>query len=109
MNLKYEKLENQIINEKNKKVYYELLNEICEKDIDNMDMCKKIIDKSFKKRLSQNDEIKLKSKIKQVFGRSSANLDGDDSLEKWLDYIDINYTIENNKIIIGEYREGEYI
>lgn len=102
MNLKYEKLENQIINEKNKKVYYELLNEICEKDIDNMDMCKKIIDKSFKKRLSQNDEIKLKSKIKQVFGRSSANLDGDDSLEKWLDYIDINYTIENNKIIIGE-------
>lgn len=102
MNLKYEKLENQIINEKNKKVYYELLNEICEKDIDNMDMCKKIIDKSFKKRLSQNDEIKLKSKIKQVFGRSSANLDGDNSLEKWLEYIDINYKIENNKIIIGE-------
>ena len=102
MSLKYEKLENQIINEKNKKVYYELLNQICEKDIENMDMCKKIIDKSFKKRLSQNDEIKLKSKIKQVFGRYSANLDGDDSLEKWLDYIDINYTIENNKIIIGE-------
>ena len=63
---------------------------------------KKIIIKSFKKKLSQNDEIKLKGKIKQVFGRNSANLDGDDSLEKWLDYIDINYTIENNKIIIGE-------
>ena len=55
-----------------------------------MDMCKKIIDKSFKKRLSQNDELKLKSKIKQVFGRNSANLDGDDSLDKWLEYIDIN-------------------
>lgn len=102
MNLKYEKLENQIINEKNKKVYYELLNEICEKDIDNMDMCKKIIDKSFKKRLSENDEIKLKSKIKQVFGRYSANLDSDDGLEKWLEYIDINYKIEDKKIIIGE-------
>ena len=102
MSLKYEKLENRAINEKDKKVYYELLNEICEKDIDNMDMCKKIIDKSFKKRLSENDEVKLKGKIKQVFGRNSANLDGDDSLEKWLDYIDINYTIENNKIIIGE-------
>ena len=102
MSLKYEQLENQIINEKNKKVYYELLNQICEKDIDNMDMCKKIINKSFKKKLSQNDELKLKSKIKQIFGRSSANLDGDDSLEKWLDYIDINYKIENNKIIIGE-------
>lgn len=102
MNLKYEKLENQIINEKDKKIYYELLNQICENDINNMDMCKKIIDKSFKKRLSQNDEIKLKSKIKSIFGRNSANLDGDDSLEKWIDYIDINYTIENNKIIIGE-------
>ena len=102
MSLKYEKLENQIVDVKDKKVYYELLNQICEKDIDNMDMCKKIINKSFKKKLSQNDELKLKSKIKQVFGRSSANLDGDDSLEKWLDYIDINYTIENNKIIIGE-------
>ena len=102
MSLKYKELENQIINEKNKKVYYELLNQICEKDIENMDMCKKIINKSFKKKLSQNDEIKLKSKIKQVFGRSSANLDGDDSLEKWLEYIDINYKIENNKIIIGE-------
>ena len=102
MSLKYEQLENQIINEKNKKVYYELLNQICEKDIENMDMCKKIINKSFKKKLSQNDELKLKSKIKQIFGRSSANLDGDDSLEKWLDYIDINYKIENNKIIIGE-------
>ena len=67
-----------------------------------MDMCKKIIDKSFKKRLSQNDELKLKSKIKQVFGRNSANLDGDDSLDKWLEYIDINYTIEDKKIIIGE-------
>lgn len=102
MNLKYEKLENQIINEKDKKIYYELLNQICEKDIDNMDMCKKIINKSFKKKLSQNDELKLKSKIKQIFGRSSANLDSDDSLEKWLEYIDINYKIENNKIIIGE-------
>lgn len=102
MSLKYAELENQIINVKDKKSYYELLNQICEKDIDNMDMCKKIINKSFKKKLSQNDELKLKSKIKQVFGRSSANLDGDDSLEKWLDYIDINYTIENNKIIIGE-------
>lgn len=102
MSLKYAELENQIINEKNKKVYYELLNQICEKDIDNMDMCKKIIDKSFKKRLSQNDEIKLKSKIKSIFGRNSANLDSDDSLEKWLEYIDINYKIENNKIIIGE-------
>lgn len=102
MSLKYEELENRAINEKDKKVYYELLNQICENDINNMDMCKKIIDKSFKKRLSQNDEIKLKSKIKQVFGRNSANLDGDNSLEKWLDYIDINYKIENNKIIIGE-------
>lgn len=102
MNLKYEKLENQIINEKDKKIYYELLNQICENDINNMDMCKKIIDKSFKKKLSQNDELKLKSKIKQIFGRSSANLDSDDSLEKWLEYIDINYKIENNKIIIGE-------
>ena len=102
MSLKYEKLENQIINEKNKKVYYELLNQICEKDIENMDMSKKIIDKSFKKRLSQNDEIKLKSKIKSIFGRNAANLDGDDSLEKWLDYIDINYKIEDKKIIIGE-------
>ena len=102
MSLKYAELENKIINEKDKKNYYELLNQICEKDIENMDMSKKIIDKSFKKRLSENDEIKLKGKIKQVFGRNSANLDGDDSLEKWLDYIDINYTIENNKIIIGE-------
>ena len=102
MSLKYAELENKIINEKDKKNYYELLNEICEKDIENMDMCKKIINKSFKKKLSQNDEIKLKSKIKQIFGRSSANLDGDDSLDKWLEYIDINYTIENNKIIIGE-------
>ena len=97
MSLKYAELENKIINEKDKKVYYELLNQICENDINNMDMCKKIIDKSFKKRLSENDEIKLKSKIKQVFGRSSANLDGDDSLEKWLDYIDINYIIEDKK------------
>ena len=102
MSLKYKELENQIINEKNKKLYYKLLNQICEKDIENMDMCKKIIDKSFKKRLSQNDELKLKSKIKQVFGRNSANLDGDDSLGKWLEYIDINYTIEDKKIIIGE-------
>lgn len=102
MSLKYEELENRAINEKDKKVYYELLNQICEKDIENMDMCKKIIDKSFKKRLSQNDELKLKSKIKQVFGRNSANLDGDDSLDKWLEYIDINYTIEDKKIIIGE-------
>lgn len=102
MSLKYEELENRAINEKDKKVYYELLNQICENDINNMDMCKKIIDKSFKKRLSENDEIKLKSKIKQVFGRSSANLDGDESLEKWLDYIDINYIIEDKKIIIGE-------
>ena len=102
MSLKYKELENQIINEKNKKVYYELLNQICEKDIENMDMCKKIINKSFKKKLSQNDEIKLKSKIKQVFGRYSANLDGDDGLEKWLEYIDINYKIEDKKIIIGE-------
>nr|WP_288526690.1 hypothetical protein [uncultured Romboutsia sp.] len=102
MSLKYKELENQIINEKNKKLYYKLLNQICEKDIENMDMCKKIIDKSFKKRLSQNDELKLKSKIKQVFGRNSANLDGDDSLDKWLEYIDINYTIEDKKIIIGE-------
>lgn len=102
MNLKYEKLENRAINEKDKKVYYELLNQICENDIENMDVCKKIINKSFKKRLSQNDEIKLKSKIKQVFGRNAANLDGDDSLEKWLDYIDINYKIEDKKIIIGE-------
>ena len=69
MSLKYEQLENQIINEKNKKVYYELLNQICEKDIENMDMCKKIINKSFKKKLSQNDEIKLKGKIKHIFGR----------------------------------------
>ena len=102
MNLKYAELENQIINEKDKKIYYELLNQICENDINNMDMSKKIINKSFKKKLSENDEIKLKSKIKQIFGRNSANLDGDDSLEKWLDYIDINYKIENNKIIIGE-------
>ena len=102
MSLKYKELENQIINEKNKKVYYELLNQICEKDIENMDMCKKIINKSFLKKLSQNDEIKLKSKIKSIFGRSSANLDGDDSLEKWLEYIDINYKIEDKKIIIGE-------
>ena len=102
MSLKYKELENQIINEKNKKLYYKLLNQICEKDIENMDMCKKIIDKSFKKRLSQNDELKLKSKIKQVFGRNSANLDGDVSLDKWLEYIDINYTIEDKKIIIGE-------
>ena len=102
MSIKYKELENQIINEKNKKVYYELLNQICEKDIENMDMCKKIINKSFKKKLSQNDEIKLKCKIKRIFGRHSANLDGDDSLDKWLEYIDINYTIENNKIIIGE-------
>lgn len=102
MSLKYEELENKIINENNKKVFYKLLNQICENDIENMDMCKKIINKSFKKRLSENDEIKLKSKIKQVFGRSSANLDGDDSLEKWLDYIDINYIIEDKKIIIGE-------
>ena len=102
MSLKYAELENKIINVKDKKSYYELLNQICEKDIENMDMSKKIINKSFKKKLSQNDEIKLKGKIKQVFGRNSANLDGDDSLEKWLDYIDINYTIENNKIIIGE-------
>ena len=102
MSLKYAELENQIINEKDKKVYYELLNQICEKDIENMDMCKKIINKSFLKRLSQNDEVKLKGKIKHIFGRHSANLDGDDSLEKWLDYIDINYKIENNKIIIGE-------
>ena len=102
MSLKYKELENQIINEKNKKLYYKLLNQICEKDIENMGMCKKIIDKSFKKRLSQNDELKLKSKIKQVFGRNSANLDGDDSLDKWLEYIDINYTIEDKKIIIGE-------
>ena len=102
MNLKYAELENQIINEKDKKIYYELLNQICENDINNMDMSKKIINKSFKKKLCENDEIKLKSKIKQIFGRNSANLDGDDSLEKWLDYIDINYTIENNKIIIGE-------
>ena len=102
MSLKYEELENRAINEKDKKVYYELLNQICEKDIENMDMCKKIIDKSFKKRLSQNDELKLKSKIKQVFVRNSANLDGDDSLDKWLEYIDINYTIEDKKIIIGE-------
>ena len=102
MSLKYEELENRAINEDDKKVYYELLNQICEKDIENMDMCKKIIDKSFKKRLSQNDELKLKSKIKQVFVRNSANLDGDDSLDKWLEYIDINYTIEDKKIIIGE-------
>ena len=102
MSLKYEELENKIINENNKKVFYKLLNQICENDIENMDMCKKIIDKSFKKRLSQNDELKLKSKIKQVFGRNSANLDGDDSLDKWLEYIDINYTIEDKKIIIGE-------
>ncbi len=102
MSLKYEELENRAINEKDKKVYYELLNQICENDINNMDMCKKIIDKSFKKRLSENDEIKLKSKIKQVFGRSSANLDGDDSLDKWLEYIDVNYKIEDKKIIIGE-------
>ena len=102
MSLKYEKLENQIVDVKDKKVYYELLNQICEKDIDNMDMCKKIINKSFKKKLSQNDELKLKSKIKQVFGRSSANLDGDDSLDKWLEYIDVNYKIEDKKIIIGE-------
>ena len=102
MSLKYAELENKIINEKDKKNYYELLNQICEKDINNMDMSKKIINKSFKKKLSENDEIKLKSKIKQIFGRNSANLDGDDSLEKWLDYIDINYKIENNKIIIGE-------
>lgn len=102
MSLKYAELENQIINVKDKKSYYELLNQICEKDIDNMDMCKKIINKSFKKKLSQNDELKLKSKIKQIFGRSSANLDSDDSLEKWLEYIDINYKIENKKIIIGE-------
>lgn len=102
MSLKYAELENKIINEKDKKNYYELLNQICEKDIENMDMSKKIINKSFKKKLSQNDELKLKSKIKQIFGRSSANLDSDDSLEKWLEYIDINYKIENNKIIIGE-------
>ena len=102
MNLKYAELENQIINEKDKKIYYELLNQICENDINNMDMSKKIINKSFKKKLSQNDEIKLKGKIKQVFGRNSANLDGDNSLEKWLDYIDINYKIEDKKIIIGE-------
>ena len=102
MSLKYAELENKIINEKDKKIYYELLNQICEKDIENMDMSKKIINKSFKKKLSQNDELKLKSKIKQIFGRSSANLDSDDSLEKWLEYIDINYKIENNKIIIGE-------
>ena len=102
MSLKYEQLENKIINENNKKVYYELLNEICEKDIDNMDMCKKLINKSFLKKLSQNDEIKLKSKIKSIFGRNSANLDGDNSLEKWLEYIDVNYKIEDKKIIIGE-------
>ena len=102
MSLKYAELENQIVDVKDKKVYYELLNEICEKDIENMDMSKKIIDKSFKKRLSQNDEIKLKSKIKSIFGRNSANLDGDDGLEKWLEYIDINYKIEDKKIIIGE-------
>ena len=46
MNLKYEKLENRAINEKDKKVYYELLNQICENDIENMDVCKKIINKS---------------------------------------------------------------
>ena len=102
MSLKYEELENKIINEKDKKNYYELLNQICEKDIENMDMSKKIINKSFKKKLSQNDEIKLKGKIKQVFGRHSANLDGDDGLENWLEYIDINYKIEDKKIIIGE-------
>ena len=102
MSLKYEELENKIINENNKKVYYDLLNQICESDIDNMDICKKIIDKSFKKRLSQNDEVKIKNKIKQVFGRNSANLDGYDSLDKWLEYIDIDYKIEDKKIIIGE-------
>ena len=102
MSLKYAELENQIVDVKDKKVYYELLNQICENDIENMDVCKKIINKSFKKRLSQNDEIKLKSKIKQVFGRNAANLDGDDSLEKWLEYIDIDYKIEDKKIIIGE-------
>lgn len=85
--MKYEKLEKKIQKIKNKHDYYSLLNQICENDMDNIDVAKGFIEIVQGKKMTQKDEVKLLKKIKAIFQRHSANLDGDDSLQTWLEYI----------------------
>ncbi|CEN94315.1 hypothetical protein [Paraclostridium sordellii] len=89
--LKHEKLEKEIISlradiTKRDKMYQMIL-DITENDLDNMDLCRKLIKGKDVNKMSSVKQSQLLTKIKNIFGRHSANCDGDSTLLAWSKYI----------------------
>lgn len=88
--MKFEQLEQEVINLRRnkdlKKKMYSLILEITEKDLDNMNIARKLIKN--KKLENVIQQQKMINKLQVLFERKSANIDGDCSFETWMAYIE---------------------
>lgn len=89
--MKFEKLEEEIIklreSNSNRDLIYKKVLEITENDLDNMDLCMKLLKVKDLDKLSATKKIQLLNKIKNIFGRKSPNCDNSSTLEDWVEYI----------------------
>lgn len=101
--LKYDKLEKKaiIIRSNKSKLYefYDLVDTITVADLDNIDIAIKLVDKLYNKKLKQNEQVKLLNKLTTLFQRKSAEIDGDERLNAWLNFLEVDYIEEENYII----------
>ena len=89
--MKFKKLEEEIIDlresNSNRDLMYKKVLEITENDLDNMDLCRKLLKVKDLDKLSATKKIQLLNKIKNIFGRKSPNCDNNSTLEDWIGYI----------------------
>lgn len=89
--LKNEELEKEIIalraDTTKKDKMYQMILEITQDDFDNMDLCRKLIKGKDVSKMSTIKQTQLLNKIKNIFGRHSANCDGCSTLMSWIEYI----------------------
>lgn len=89
--LKHEELEKEIMTLRadttKKDKMYQMILEITQEDLENMDLCRKLIKGKDTNKMSEIKQAQLLSKIKGIFGRHSAECDGCSTLASWIEYI----------------------
>lgn len=92
--LKYEQLENEIINLKklnsfrDKERMYRKILEATKEDFDKLEVARDLLKINSSSKYINSSHNKLIKKFQNLFQRKSVNFDGDESLESWLLYIE---------------------
>lgn len=92
--LKYEQLENEIINLKksnsfrDKERMYRKILEATKEDFDKLEVARDLLKINSSSKYINSSHNKLIKKFQNLFQRKSVNFDGNESLESWLLYIE---------------------